>query len=204
MYSMYSVFSKSFFIHSQETTMTRGIRNNNPLNIRHSADQWQGMRAQQTDQSFVQFESMDYGYRAAWKVLESYWNHFEQVGKLFNARNILTRWAPPTENDTEAYFRTVLRLSGVGGNETFPKPSRGTGYGRLEVLLRAMTTVECGIPYDKVDVGTIRQGFHLAFPGVLKKKRKELQPKVPVDVNVSKLPSQQGTTFAAWDEYWDW
>ena len=56
--------------------MTRGIRNNNPLNIRHSADQWQGARAQQTDPSFVQFESMAYGYRAAWKVLETYWNHF--------------------------------------------------------------------------------------------------------------------------------
>ena len=43
------------------------------------------------------------------------------------------------------------------------------------------------------------QGFHLAFPGVLKKKRKEQQPKVPVDVNIFKLPTLQGTTFAAWD-----
>lgn len=56
--------------------MTRGIRNNNPLNIRHSKDQWQGVVATQTDQSFVQFESMAYGYRAVWKILESYWHHF--------------------------------------------------------------------------------------------------------------------------------
>ena len=49
--------------------MTRGIKNNNPLNIRHSADQWQGAREEQTDKEFVQFTSMAYGYRAAWKVL---------------------------------------------------------------------------------------------------------------------------------------
>jgi hypothetical protein len=43
----------------------RGIRNNNPLNIRHSADQWQGACEEQKDKSFVQFKSMAYGYRAA-------------------------------------------------------------------------------------------------------------------------------------------
>ena len=56
--------------------MTRGIRNNNPLNIRHSADRWQGAAEEQNDPSFVQFKSMAYGYRAAWKTLESYWNYF--------------------------------------------------------------------------------------------------------------------------------
>ncbi|MBR5613278.1 MAG: hypothetical protein IKW43_09105 [Bacteroidaceae bacterium] len=75
--------------------MTRGLRNNNPLNIRHSADQWQGARAHQTDPSFVQFENMAYGYRAAWKVLESYWNYFSTRGLHFNVRSIIGRWAPP-------------------------------------------------------------------------------------------------------------
>ena len=37
--------------------LPRGIRNNNPLNIRRSKDQWQGLRAQQTDASFCQFET---------------------------------------------------------------------------------------------------------------------------------------------------
>ena len=32
---------------------SRGLRNNNPLNIRRSADQWQGMATTQTDKSFV-------------------------------------------------------------------------------------------------------------------------------------------------------
>ena len=55
----------------------RGIRNNTPLNIRHSSDRWEGARIEQTDRSFVQFTSMAYGYRAAWKLLESYWKHFK-------------------------------------------------------------------------------------------------------------------------------
>ena len=46
--------------------MTRGIRNNNPLNIRHSSDRWEGAREEQTDSAFVQFQTMAYGYRAAW------------------------------------------------------------------------------------------------------------------------------------------
>ena len=28
-----------------------------------------------------------------------------------------------------------------------------------------MTTVECGIPYKKVDLKAIRDGYRLAFPG---------------------------------------
>ena len=58
----------------------RGIRNNNPLNIRHSADQWQGACEEQKDKSFVQFKTMAYGYRAAWKTLQSYYNRFYMQG----------------------------------------------------------------------------------------------------------------------------
>ena len=105
--------------------MTRGQRNNNPLNIRHSADRWQGARAEQTDKSFVQFETMAYGYRAAWKTLESYWKLFHRTKQSYNVKNIIARWAPPTENDTQKYIHTVLRLTSLGGNENLPQPSRG-------------------------------------------------------------------------------
>ena len=183
---------------------TRGLRNNNPLNIRRSKDSWQGARAEQTDKAFVQFESMAYGYRAAWKTLESYWKYFHDLPKPFNVRNIITRWAPPTENDTENYIRTVLKLSGLGGNESFPQPSRGTGYERLELLIRAMTTMECGVPYKDVDVEAIREGFDLAYPGV-RKVKKRIEPMEPVDIGVSILPDAKGTTLAyGWDEYEDW
>ena len=174
--------------------MNRGIRNNNPLNIRHSADQWQGARTEQTDKAFVQFETMAYGYRAAWKTLESYWKYFHNLPKPFNVRNIITRWAPPTENDTENYIRTVLKLSGLGGNENFPQPSRATGYERLELLVRAMTTMECGIPYKEVDRAAICEGYGLAFPG----KRSSARTK-PVE----ELPEEWADLLIC-DEYRDW
>ena len=111
--------------------------------------------------------------------------------------------APPTENDTENYIRTVLKLSGLGGNENFSQPSRGTNYERLELLIRAMTTMECGTPYKDVDVEAIREGFDLAFPGV-RKVKKRIEPSGPADIGVSKLPDIKGTTFGCWDEYADW
>ena len=144
--------------------MKRGIRNNNPLNIRHSADQWQGVREEQTDKSFVQFKSMAYGYRAAWKTLQSYYNRFCRQGKAFTVRSIISRWAPPNENHTEAYIRTVLQLSGIGEEEILFSPNKVGSYARLSGMLAAMTVMENGIRMKEVDTEAIYQGYKLAFP----------------------------------------
>ena len=53
----------------------RGIRNNNPLNVRRSKDQWQGLRVVQTDSQFCQFETMEYGWRAAFVLLTRTYYH---------------------------------------------------------------------------------------------------------------------------------
>ena len=142
----------------------RGIRNNNPLNIRHSADQWQGACEEQKDKSFVQFKSMAYGYRAAWKTLQSYYNRFCMKSQPFTVRNIIGRWAPPKENDTESYIRSVLSLSGIGGKENLLPPENVDCYYRLSRLLEAMTCMECGIRMNQVDSEAIFQGYKLAFP----------------------------------------
>ena len=176
--------------------MTRGQRNNNPLNIRHAADQWQGACEEQTDKSFVQFTTMAYGYRAAWKVLESYWKYFHRTKQAYNVTNIISRWAPSNENDTQTYIRTVLRLTGLGGKENLPQPSRGVDVPKLERLVAAMTTMECGIPYDEVDRQAIRQGFDLAFPG--KRSLARTQP-APDTFSLDTLED-----LLMWDEYRDW
>ena len=142
----------------------RGIRNNNPLNIRHSADRWQGARKVQTDPSFVQFKTMVYGYRAAWRTLQTYYERFCMQSKPFTVRNIITRWAPPSENDTEAYIRTVLRLSGIGGKENLLPPANASSYGRLSKLIGSMTVMENGIRMNQVDEEAIAEGYRLAFP----------------------------------------
>lgn len=81
----------------------RGIRNNNPGNIRHSSTRWQGMRDNQTDKEFVQFTSPEYGIRALYRVLLTYQTKYG----LSTIAEIITRWAPPSENDTEAYIKSV-------------------------------------------------------------------------------------------------
>ena len=144
--------------------MNRGIRNNNPLNIRRSATRWQGAREEQKDKSFVQFKSMAYGYRAAWKILQSYYERFCMEGKPFTVRNIISRWAPPNENDTEAYIISVLKLASIGGKENLLPPSNVSSYGKLSRMIAAMTTIECGLPFNQVDTEAIFQGYLLAFP----------------------------------------
>ena len=148
---------------------TRGIRNNNPLNIRHSPSRWQGMAVEQTDPSFVQFRSMAYGYRAACKLLQSYWQRFRKEGKPFTVRTIISRWAPPEDNnDTESYIRSVLLIGGLGGQEILFPPDNPLGYERLERLLIAMTCVESGIGTNRVDSKMILEGYRMAFPHVQK------------------------------------
>ena len=145
-------------------TRPRGIRNNNPLNIRRSADRWQGEATAQTDKNFVQFETMAYGYRAAWRLMQTYYRRLRRQKKRFTVENIIARWAPPNENDTTAYTRAVLMLGGLGGNENLLPPQNVRGYGRLARLMEAMTVVENGIRPVAVDTEAIRKGYDLAFP----------------------------------------
>ena len=119
-------------------------------------------------------------------------------------KNIIARWAPPNENDTQAYIRTVLRLTSLGGNENLPQPSRGVDTGRLVRLISAMTTMECGVPYAEVDTDAIYEGYSLAFPGKRKVKQRRLAPQTLADAGTVSLPKIDGTTLRDWDEYWDW
>ena len=83
----------------------RGIRNNNPGNIRRSKDKWQGLRAEQTDPEFFQFVSPAHGYRALIRTLQNY----RRLHGLQSIGEMIARWAPPAENDTGAYVRSVCR-----------------------------------------------------------------------------------------------
>jgi len=87
----------------------RGIRNNNPGNIRHSGNRWQGMSAQQTDAAFVQFISPEYGIRALSKLLDTY----SQTYGLNTVRGIIHKYAPPVENNSGAYVEAVSSALGV-------------------------------------------------------------------------------------------
>ena len=77
--------------------------------------------------------------------------------------HIINRWAPPSENDTQAYIDTVLKLTGIGGREHLLPPCNPLGARKLASILAAMTVVENGIRPEQVDTEAIRQGYTLAF-----------------------------------------
>ena len=81
----------------------RNVRNNNPLNIRHNdGNKWQG--AAGDDGAFVIFESPEFGFRAATKLLKTYRDKYG----LYSVEDIITRWAPPSDdNHTAAYIDYV-------------------------------------------------------------------------------------------------
>ncbi len=85
----------------------RGLRNNNPLNIRHSADTFRG-EVEGTDRAFKTFSYMSYGYRAAFVILGTYLSR-----GLNTIEKIISRWAPPSENNTFDYVEIVELLSDV-------------------------------------------------------------------------------------------
>ena len=126
--------------------LPRGIRNNNPLNIRRSKDQWQGLRAQQTDASFCQFESMEYGWRAAFYLLTRTYYHKYRL------------WAPPQENLTATYIENVCRLTGIPPDEPIGIPSDQPA--RWMMLGVAMAIQECGT--DSLDYFAMLRGWGLA------------------------------------------
>ncbi len=120
----------------QNTALPRGYRNNNPLNIRISSERWLGKVSPNTDGSFEQFSAMEYGYRAAIKTLQTYIrkHHCDTIEK------IITRWAPPSENNTQAYIANVANRAGLSPTETITP----TNHNQLTAIVYAMAISENG------------------------------------------------------------
>ena len=101
--------------------LPRGMRNNNPGNLRISNNQWQGKVPvwENTDGEFEQFKEYRYGVRAMIKLIQNYIRSGDNT-----LVTIISRYAPATENDTAAYIRAVAGATGfspiygIGRNET--------------------------------------------------------------------------------------
>ena len=65
----------------QTSKQPRGFRNNNPLNIRKGISRWQGRTIMQDDPDFVTFIDMNMGYRAAWKLMDTYRHNCITLGQ---------------------------------------------------------------------------------------------------------------------------
>lgn len=123
-----------------KSTQPRGIRNNNPGNIRRSKDKWQGLSSQQTDEDFFVFSDATYGIRAIARLLINYQDKYD----LTQIAQIVRRWAPVTENDTQAYIDHVVSLTGFSAYSSLDMHK----FDYLAPVVRAIITHENGIqPY---------------------------------------------------------
>lgn len=132
----------------------RGIRNNNPGNVRRTADNWQGLSPTQTDSAFFQFTEMRYGVRAAARIFRNY----QSRNGLRTVAQLISRWAPPVENDTSAYVGAVAKRIGVNIDSAID-------LGNEEILyrfLRAVFRHECGIVAEAIPESTVREGIALS------------------------------------------
>ncbi|EBG6403350.1 structural protein [Salmonella enterica] len=120
----------------------RGIRNNNPGNIRWG-DDWQGLvaKSRRTDKAFCQFTTPEYGIRAMIIILRNY----QRRHGLNTVTGIINRWAPSSENNTQAYINSVAQATGVAPD----KPIDTTDSRFMVKLLQAIIRHENGVqPYD--------------------------------------------------------
>jgi len=117
-------------------TVPRGIRTNNPGNIKHSAVRWAGMTPEQPDDVNVSFTSPLYGIAAMVRLLGVY----ESKYGLKTIAGIIQRWSPPSENDTDSYIGFVCHRMGV--NPDFELDLADDD--RLIAFLKAVITMENG------------------------------------------------------------
>lgn len=128
----------------KQTILPRGLRRHNPGNIRITADRFVGEIHPSADPAFKQFRTLAYGYRAMFVILGNY----NRLYGLHTIRGIITRWAPPQENDTAAYIAAVSKLSGISPDEPIPLNDRR----QMTALVAAISQVENGCPADLAEV----------------------------------------------------
>lgn len=93
---------------------TRGINNNNPLNIRIVTNQnWLGKKTPNTDVSFEQFQSPEYGIRAGLLLLLNYKYKYNKD----TISEIIETFAPSSENDTQSYINFVSNRTKIDKNK---------------------------------------------------------------------------------------
>lgn len=104
--------------------VTRGVRNNNPGNIDYNPrNQWQGQLAPDStiEKRFARFDSAENGIRALAKLVLAYRGKDGMPGiggqGIDTVREVIDRWAPGVENDTESYIKTVAAGVGVAPNQ---------------------------------------------------------------------------------------
>lgn len=127
----------------------RGLKNFNPGNIRISKVKYLGEITPSKDKAFKQFESMAYGYRAMFVLLDSYRRNGYKT-----LRQMINRYAPPVENHTANYIKFVTERARVFEDVELDTQDPA----EMIPIVSAMSQMETGVPANYEDV---RQGWEL-------------------------------------------
>lgn len=121
-----------------QQTLPRGLRNNNPLNIRRSNQPWRHKVHNPTDAEFEQFDRVEWGIRAACVIIRTY------LSKRYKCRTIvdvIKKWAPSCENNTNLYIKWVSKRAVIPLDEVLNIKNKN----QICRLLWAMAQFENGI-----------------------------------------------------------
>ena len=132
--------------------ISRGLRNNNPLNIRRNGTRWKGLPEKQKDTAFFTFTAPCWGYRAAFVTLRNY----NRLHGLTTLAQWIDRWAPPVENDTPAYMAFVAKKCGVKPCDVIDVADKAA----MCKVVAAMSHMENGVPAVMADV---EEGWRLSL-----------------------------------------
>jgi hypothetical protein len=110
----------------------RGIRNNNPGNIRYNGIEWKGLADPPSDGSFGIFTAPRYGIRALATILRTYKRKYS----ICSVSGIINRFAPSTENDTAAYIRSVCSVLGCSADALLDTESEAVLLPLVKAIIR--------------------------------------------------------------------
>lgn len=132
--------------------LPRGFRNNNPGNIRVSANAWLGLADmadmtafQRAEQSFCVFREPEWGMRALAVLLRTY----KREHGLVTPRGIISRYAPSSDNNDVASYSTALASAlGVGVDSVVNAYDDATVIAMIKAIARHENGAK--IPYSDV------------------------------------------------------
>ena len=129
----------------------RGLRNNNPLNLRITNTPWQGKITPNTDGSFEQFKSLELGIRAALVNIRT----LIRRDRCDRLPLLIGKWAPNSDgNDESAYVKTVAAKANINEKERLMYANKN----QMCRLVWAMAFVECG---QEISFGRVENAWAL-------------------------------------------
>ena len=139
--------------------ITRGIRNNNPLNIKISDNRWIGKINPSKDKVFEQFDLMEHGIRAGLIVLRTYIRKYD----LTSVDAIINRFAPECENNLHNYtdyIKKHLRFYGFDSSDNIV-----FGSDKFKRVVQAMLMFESRLDFPISAIQHIIDKYSLYGPG---------------------------------------